>query len=118
MHEMGLMDAVLRMVDRIRREQQLGPVRKITLEVGELSGVVPRFLEECYEAVAAGTPFEGTELALEIVPGLARCEDCRSEFRPAGDVLRCPACSGEKLTPIAGKDMTIKEIEVFDPEEQ
>lgn len=118
MHEMGLMDAVLRMVDRIRREQQLGPVRKITLEVGELSGVVPRFLEECYEAVAAGTPFEGTELALEIVPGLARCEDCRNEFRPAGDVLRCPACRGEKLTPIAGKDMTIKEIEVFDPEEQ
>ena len=55
---MGLMDAVLRMVDRIRREQQLGPVRKITLEVGEMSGVVPRFLEECYEAVAAGTPFE------------------------------------------------------------
>lgn len=65
MHEMGLMDAVLRTVERIRQEQQLGPVRKITIEVGELSGVVPRFLEECYEAVAAGTPFEKTELAIE-----------------------------------------------------
>ena len=118
MHEMGLMDAVLRMVGRIQQEQQLGPVRKITLEVGELSGVVPRFLEECYEAVAAGTPFEKTELAIEMVPGLARCEDCFNEFRPITAVLRCPACNGEKLTPIAGKDMTIKEIEAYDGEEQ
>ena len=85
---MGLMDAVLRTVERIRQEQQLGPVRMITIEVGELSGVVPRFLEECYEAVAAGTPFEKTALAIEMVPGLARCEDCRKEFRPANTMLR------------------------------
>ena len=116
MHEMGLMDAVLRTVERIRQDQQLGPVRKITIEVGELSGVVPRFLEECYEAVAAGTPFEKTELAIEMAPGLARCEDCRKEFRPVSTMLRCPACNGEKLTPIAGRDMIIKEIEVYDQE--
>ena len=116
MHEMGLMDAVLRMVGRIQQEQHLGPVRRITLEIGELSGVVPRFLEECYEAVAAGTPFEKTALSIEMAPGLARCEDCRREFRPVQGVLRCPGCGGEKLTPIAGKDMTIKEIEVYDQE--
>ena len=50
MHELGLMDAVIRTVDRIIKEENLTHVGKIVLEVGELSGTVPHFITDCFEA--------------------------------------------------------------------
>ena len=46
MHELALCDAMLKMVRDISREQALEGVRSITVRVGTLSGVVPRFLTD------------------------------------------------------------------------
>lgn len=113
MHEMGLIDAIVRMVDKIVQDEGLEGVKKITLEVGEISGVVPHFLTECYEAVVDGTPYEKTELAIETVPGVFRCNDCEMDFSADVEHLICPDCFGRNLTPVAGKDLTLKEIEAY-----
>lgn len=113
MHELGLMDAVIRTVGRITKEGNLTNVRKIVLEVGELSGTVPHFITDCYNAVVADTEYENTELVIEIVPGIARCNDCKIEFRIDIEELCCPTCHGKNLTPVDGKDLTIKEIEAY-----
>ena len=111
MHELGICDAVLKTVDGIAKEEQLSSVHKVTLEVGMLSGVVPRFLEDCWQAVIDGTPYQNTELQIETINGLARCEDCGHEFSADLDKLWCPRCAGRRLTPLTGTDLTIKEIE-------
>lgn len=111
MHELGLIDAVIKTVERIIKEENLISVRKIVLEVGELSGIVPHFITDCYEAVVADTKYQDTELVLEIVPGIARCNDCHIEFRIDIESLCCIVCHGKNLTPIKGKYLTIKEIE-------
>lgn len=111
MHELGLMDAMLKTVQRIAQEESLHQVHKIVLEIGELSGVVPHFIEDCYEAVVADTPYEKTLLEIEMVPGIARCNACKIDFRIDLEALICPQCGGKFLTPIAGKDLTIKQIE-------
>ena len=51
MHELALCDAMLKMVRDISREQALEGVRSITVRVGSLSGVVPRFLTDCWVGV-------------------------------------------------------------------
>ncbi len=111
MHELGLMDAVIRTVGRIAKEEHLTHVQKIVLEIGELSGTVPHFITDCYKAVVADTPYQDTELVIEIVPGIAFCNDCKIEFRIDVETLDCPKCHGKNLTPIDGKDFIIKEIE-------
>ena len=113
MHEMGLTDAVLKMVDGILEKNGCRGASRITLEIGDLSGVVPRFVRDCWEAVADGTKYEATELVLETVPGTARCLDCGREFTVNLDELVCPDCLGRKLQPLTGTDMTIKEIEAY-----
>ncbi len=113
MHEMGLMDAMLRMVSRICKEEKLEHVNKITLEVGELSGIEIHYLTDCYAAVADGTPFEQTELVVETVPGTLHCNDCDIDFPFQNQELFCPECFGRNLTPVGGRDMTIKEIEGY-----
>ena len=57
MHELGICDALLKMVDCIARDEGLACVIKVTVEVGSLSGVVPAYLADCWEAVTDGTPY-------------------------------------------------------------
>ncbi|MEA4966462.1 MAG: hydrogenase maturation nickel metallochaperone HypA [Oscillospiraceae bacterium] len=113
MHELGLTDAMVKMLNGILDEEHLEGANSVTVEVGELSGVVPRFLSDCWEAVIPGTRFEHTELKIETVPGMALCLDCDAVFRAAEFDLRCPKCGGEKLRPVSGQDMTIKEVEAY-----
>ena len=112
MHELGICDALLKMVDRIAKDEQLEEIQKITVEVGTLSGVVPKYLEDCWEAVTDGTLYADTQFVVEVLEGKARCLDCGWEFAAGiNDRLICPHCGGDKLVPLSGRDLTLKEIE-------
>ena len=78
-----------------------------------LSGVIPHFLSDCWEAVIDGTPYAQTEMIVETLPGIARCLDCGSEFEADVEKLICPECGGKKLTPVTGRDLTLKEIAAY-----
>ena len=114
MHELGICDALLKMVDKIAKDEQLDGIKKITVEVGTLSGVVPRYLEDCWTAVVDGTAYLDTEFVVEVVVGKAKCFDCGTEFSAdINDKLICPHCGGNRLVPISGRDLTLKEIEAI-----
>lgn len=113
MHELGICDALLKMVDGIAKEEELEGIKKITVEVGTLSGVVPHFLSDCWVAVSDGTPYENTEFVVEVLPGMAGCLDCGAEFVADLENLVCPECGGKKLNPLSGRDLTLKEIEAI-----
>ena len=117
MHEMGLADAMMKTARCIVSGEGDVVVQSITVELGDLSGVVPRFLTECWEAVSDGTEFEDTELILHTVPATANCMDCGHTFVVSVDDLRCPRCRSDKLKPLSGQDMTITEIQVADRED-
>ena len=110
MHELGICDAMLKMVRGIAKENELDSIQKITVEVGSLSGVVPSFLSDCWVAVTDGTELQETEFVIETLDGTAKCLDCGLEFTANLDDLSCPECRGKKLVPLTGKDLTLKEI--------
>lgn len=114
MHELGLADAILKTVDRVAGEED-GTVLSVTVEVGDLSGVVPRFLEDAWNAVRDNTSYAQVILKLHPVPATAKCESCGKVFVVNPDDLRCPDCGSGLLTPLSGRDMIITEIEVYDP---
>ena len=110
MHELGICDALLKMVRNIAAEESLEEITRITVEVGSLSGVVPAYMTDCWEAVTDGTELQDVEFVVEELEGTARCLDCGEEFPADCNRLRCPSCGGEKLTPLTGRDLTLKEI--------
>ena len=110
MHELGLCDAMLKMIRGIAEENGLDGINSVTVEIGSLSGVMPNFMTDCWEAVVDGTEYSDTELIVETVMGEAECLDCGKVFEADLESLVCPECGGRKLTPISGRDMTIKEI--------
>ena len=110
MHELGICDALLKMVRGIAKDEALDEISRITVEVGSLSGVVPAYMADCWEAVTDGTEFQDVEFVIEELEGTARCLDCGTEFVADVNRLRCPKCDGDKLTPLTGRDLTLKEI--------
>ncbi len=113
MHELGICDAMLQMLRGIVKDEKLEGVNSITVEVGMLSGVVPRFMTDCWEAVIDGTEFADTTMTVETVEGVAKCLDCGTEFTANLDDLRCPDCGGDKLTPISCRELTLKEVQAY-----
>ena len=117
MHELGIADAMVKTIDRILAEQAPGAaVKTVTVELGQLSGVVERFLYDAWRAVTDGTAYEKTILRIHPVPAMARCEDCGAIFVVNPEDLRCPDCRSDKLTPISGQDLTLAQIEVDEPD--
>ncbi len=110
MHELGLCDALLKMVRGVMKEESVEEVQRITVEVGTLSGVVPAYVEDCWEAVTDGTELECVAFVVETLQGTARCMDCEAEFPADAEHLSCPACGGHRLIPLTGRDLTLKEI--------
>ena len=113
MHELGLCDALLKKVSQIAEENELEGVNSVSLEIGGLSGVMPNFMADCWEAVIDGTSFSDTKLIISTVPGTAQCMDCGELFEANLEKLVCPVCAGLRLNPVSGKDMTITEIEGY-----
>ena len=111
MHELGLMDAMMRTVRRICEQEKLEHVERIVLEVGELSGIEIPYLHDGFNAVIHGTDFAGTELVVETAPGVLHCIDCGIDFPLKDQELFCPECFGKNLSIKAGRDMILKSIE-------
>lgn len=102
---------MLSTIQDIMDKDGLTSCEKIVIQVGELSGVIPHFMEECFPAATYQTPFEDTELELEVIPGICRCNKCGTEYNAYQYNLTCPKCGAEMdSTPLTGQELVIKQI--------
>lgn len=113
MHELGICDALLRQVDGIVKDEQLEGVNSVTIEIGSLSGVMPNFMADCWQAVIDGTKYQDTELIINEKAGTAQCMDCGDEFTARIEKLKCPKCGGTRLVPLSGTDLELQEINAY-----
>lgn len=114
MHEVGIIRAMLKTIEKFMKKERLTKVEKIVLQVGELSGVLPRYMQECFLASVYKTRFQDTKLELDIVPGIAKCNRCGMEFNGLKYNLTCPTCSNRHdFQRLSGDELIIKEIQGY-----
>lgn len=113
MHELGILSSMLKTIDQIMIDESLTHIEKIVLQVGEISGIIPEFITECFPAATYKTKYEDTKLEMEVIPGVVRCKDCGKEFNGREFFLKCPECGGENLIPLSGREFIIKEIQGY-----
>ncbi|GLC31639.1 hydrogenase maturation nickel metallochaperone HypA [Clostridium omnivorum] len=110
MHEIGVMIEVVKMVENFARENRVTKIEKLVLQIGELSPMIPRYIEECYPAAVYGTSLEKTKLEIEILPGNGICKDCNKVFNLIENKNKCPHCGSRHWEILCGKEFMIKEI--------
>lgn len=84
-HELGILYHVAEKVLKVVEDNHLTEVEAIVLQVGELSGVVPRYLQACYPAAVDGTILEKAKLEIEVLPAHAICHRCGKVLDLADD---------------------------------
>lgn len=112
MHELGIVFHVIESVENIGKENQLTQVGSVTLEVGEVSGVIPSYLKDCWKwAVERSDLMKGAVLHFESIPAVTFCEDCEKEYPTIKHGKICPHCGSENTYLLRGNEFVIKEIE-------
>lgn len=112
MHELGVVFHVIESVEKIGKENRLTQVASVTLEVGEVSGVIPSYLMDCWKwAVERSDLMKGAGLHFETIPAVTFCEDCKEEYPTVKHGKICPRCGSENTYLLSGNEFVIKEIE-------
>ena len=109
MHEMSITQGV---VDICESHAEGRRVTSVTLEIGDLSGVVPDAIEFCFDACTRGTALEGARLIIERAPARGHCHGCGTEFALAACFDPCPSCGGYGVELLSGEELRVKELEV------
>ncbi len=102
MHELPFVMKLLSETDEIARTNGLDRIRRIRVEVGALSGIVPECVSLYFESASVGRAAEGAELIFTTDPAILKCGSCGKEFphepaearRTGRDPFDCPACGG------------------------
>ena len=117
MHEIGIVRQLLRTVTDFAAEQGVTEICEVVVDCGELSLVIPEYLQELYPVVVKGSILENAKLTIQMIPGLAECEDCDEIFNVVEHKGYCPNCGSFNKTVLSGKDFSIREIRVPAEEE-
>jgi hydrogenase nickel incorporation protein HypA/HybF len=110
MHEVGLMQGLLNMIDTYSREYRLRRISRIVLHVGKLSNASPEALQFAFEAISPGTLVDGAELIIEPVDARAKCTACEHEFAWNFAMRTCPECDQPAVI-IAGRELHLQTLE-------
>lgn len=115
MHEMAIaMEIVDIAKDSIPLDLQDARVRRINLQVGKLSAIVPDSLRFCFDLVIKGTSLEGAQLVIQQRPVLVRCRTCQTQWTVTEPVFLCGACGNGSIDMLSGRELDIISIEIED----
>ena len=114
MHELGTIVYVIDTVEGICREQNLSTVASVTLEVGEVSSIIPEYLVDYWNWSRKNTTFlKNAELKIETLHAVTYCQDCRQTYDTVPQGRQCPNCGSWNTFLVTGNEYNIKEIEAM-----
>lgn len=118
MHELGVVFYVIKDVKAVALENNINKINSVTLEIGEVSGVIHEQLIDCWNWAAHKEPItDGAELKIETIEAITYCEDCGRTYRTVDHGKKCPYCESDNTYLKVGNEFNIKEIEVYDNNE-
>jgi hydrogenase nickel incorporation protein HypA/HybF len=113
MHEYSIVMALLEQVEEQARRHQAEAVHRVTVRIGELSGVEPDLLQTAFEVARSGTLCESALLDIVLARARWSCADCACEFEQR-EALTCPSC-GQPTRLAAGGDLVLERIQLEVP---
>lgn len=112
MHELGIVFHIIDSLEKIGEENGLTRIASVTLEVGEVSGILDSYLQDCWKwAVDRTVLLKGAGLRIESIPAVTFCEDCKKTYPTVEYGKLCPHCRSGHTYLVTGNECNIREIE-------
>ena len=123
MHEMGIIHSLAKTLEDMAAEQNITKYGSVTLEVGEVSGIITELFEDYWQFYTEKHPvLKGSVLKLETIKAVTLCTECGKTYETVKYGKTCPHCGSTETyltttyydsagNPINGTDVIIKEVE-------
>ena len=120
MHELGIVVNVLEQADEVAERCKAEKILRVTMEVGEVSSIVPDLFTDAFNWARKRTRFaQEAELEMIIIEGRTYCTNCGETYKTTEFGKKCPHCGSYETYLLTGDQVIIKDMEaVFgeDPE--
>ena len=114
MHELGVVFHMIDLLEETAREHGLSRIQKVTVSLGEVSGVVTDFFEDAWLwAIQRSDVLKDAELEIYQIEAMNVCRDCGKAYKavPAGRI--CPHCGSPHTELLYGTELEIDSIEGY-----
>ncbi len=112
MHEMGIIIHLAKTLEDTAREEGLVRIGSVTLRVGEVSGIVTDYFEDCWNYFKKRHPvLQDCRLIIETIPAVTRCSSCGRDYETVKYGRECPYCHSGETWLVQGNECVIKQIE-------
>ena len=112
MHELGIVFHMIDLLEEVGRENRLTSIERVTLRLGEVTGVVPHLLDDCWRWAADRTELlHGAELEIVEVPAVTVCNACGRTYGTVAHGKICPHCGSPDTVLLRGNETELVEVE-------
>ena len=113
MHELGVVFHIADSVEKVARENGAEKVSSVTMEIGEVSTVIPDYLIDVWNWHCKRVPIlDGCEMVVERIHAVTHCEDCGKDYDTVPQGITCPHCGSERTYLVTGNEVNIKDITI------
>ena len=112
MHELGIVFALIDTLEDTAAEHNLTSIQKVTVDLGEVSGVVTAFFTDAWEwASDKHDLLRGAELEICTIPAVTVCNECGRTYPTVEYGRTCPYCKSPHTELLHGNELEIRSIE-------
>lgn len=113
MHELGVVFHIADSVVKVAEENQARKVHTVTLEIGEVSTIIPEYLIDVWNWNCKRVPLlEGCELIVEQIHAVTHCDGCGRDYDTVSQGKICPHCGSDQTWLLTGNEVNIKDITI------
>ena len=113
MHELGIVFHIADSVVKIAQENGASRVASVTLEVGQVSTVIPEYLVDVWNWNCKRVPLlNGCALEVETIRAVTYCQECGKTYDTVPQGKICPHCGSDRTYLQTGNEVNIKEITI------
>lgn len=115
MHEISIVNSIIKTLEMEFEQAQLDTMSAIYLKVGKLSNIEPGLLHNAYAAkFPCGTKFHQVKLHIESTEIKIQCEICNHITKVKNYRFVCENCERPSKNLIEGEEMLIHKVEFDD----
>ena len=112
MHELGIVFHMIDLLEEVGRENRLTSITRVTLNLGEVTGVIPSYLDDCWRWAADRTDLlAGARLDVVSVPAITVCNSCGRTYPTLEFGKVCPHCSSPDTELLQGLEIEVESVE-------
>ena len=112
MHELGIVFHMVDMLEELGEENSLSSIAQVNLKLGEVSGVLPDYLIDCWDwAASKHELLRGCKLNVEPVEAITVCNACGKTYGTLEHGRICPHCQSDNTELLQGLEIEIESIE-------